>query len=122
MRQLYAELHRNILDVFNEYGVQIMTPAYEGDPGAAEGRAERSVVLGAGEAAGHGRSHAAGGVTSAFFDRGLRKACGHRKCLRDLVQRALNGLPGGLLRRRERPPGGHRADLGRAVEHRFGFS
>jgi small-conductance mechanosensitive channel len=29
---LYSELHRNILDVFNEYGVQIMTPAYEGDP------------------------------------------------------------------------------------------
>jgi small-conductance mechanosensitive channel len=28
----YAELHRNILDAFNEYGVQIMTPAYEGDP------------------------------------------------------------------------------------------
>ena len=28
----YAELHRNILDVFNEHGVQIMTPAYEGDP------------------------------------------------------------------------------------------
>jgi hypothetical protein len=25
-------LRRNILDVFNEYGVQIMTPAYEGDP------------------------------------------------------------------------------------------
>ena len=33
MPQLYAELHRNILDVFNEYGVQIMTPAYESDPG-----------------------------------------------------------------------------------------
>jgi small-conductance mechanosensitive channel len=32
MLQRYAELHRNILDVFNEYGVQIMTPAYEGDP------------------------------------------------------------------------------------------
>jgi small-conductance mechanosensitive channel len=32
MTRLYAELHRNILDVFNEYGVQIMTPAYEGDP------------------------------------------------------------------------------------------
>jgi len=31
MARLYAELHRNILDVFNEYGVQIMTPAYEGD-------------------------------------------------------------------------------------------
>ena len=29
---MYAALHRNILDVFNEYGVQIMTPAYEGDP------------------------------------------------------------------------------------------
>ena len=32
MGELYTELHRNILDVFNEYGVQIMTPAYEGDP------------------------------------------------------------------------------------------
>ena len=30
--RLYAELHRHILDVFNEYGVQIMTPAYETDP------------------------------------------------------------------------------------------
>jgi small-conductance mechanosensitive channel len=29
---LYSVLHQNILDVFNEYGVQIMTPAYEGDP------------------------------------------------------------------------------------------
>jgi small-conductance mechanosensitive channel len=32
MARLYNELHRNILDVFNEHGVQIMTPAYEGDP------------------------------------------------------------------------------------------
>ena len=32
MNRLYTELHRNILDLFNEYGVQIMTPAYEGDP------------------------------------------------------------------------------------------
>jgi small-conductance mechanosensitive channel len=32
MNRRYTELHRNILDVFNEYGVQIMTPAYEGDP------------------------------------------------------------------------------------------
>jgi small-conductance mechanosensitive channel len=32
MASLYTSLHRNILDVFNEYGVQIMTPAYEGDP------------------------------------------------------------------------------------------
>jgi small-conductance mechanosensitive channel len=32
MNALYAAMHRQILDVFNEYGVQIMTPAYEGDP------------------------------------------------------------------------------------------
>jgi small-conductance mechanosensitive channel len=32
MADLYSALHANILDVFNEYGVQIMTPAYEGDP------------------------------------------------------------------------------------------
>jgi small-conductance mechanosensitive channel len=32
MPELYADLHRNILDLFNEHGVQIMTPAYEGDP------------------------------------------------------------------------------------------
>ena len=29
--QLYSQLHRNIQYVFNEYGVQIMTPAYETD-------------------------------------------------------------------------------------------
>ncbi len=28
----YSLLHGNILDVFNEHSVQIMTPAYEGDP------------------------------------------------------------------------------------------
>jgi small-conductance mechanosensitive channel len=32
MAQVYSELHKNVLDAFNEYGVQIMTPAYEGDP------------------------------------------------------------------------------------------
>jgi len=32
MIPMYTDLHRNILDVFNEYGVQIMTPAYEQDP------------------------------------------------------------------------------------------
>jgi small-conductance mechanosensitive channel len=32
MMALYTALHRNILDEFNEQGVQIMTPAYEGDP------------------------------------------------------------------------------------------
>jgi small-conductance mechanosensitive channel len=29
---VYSRLHQHILDVFNEHGVQIMTPAYEGDP------------------------------------------------------------------------------------------
>lgn len=28
----YNELHQHILDIFNENNVQIMTPAYEGDP------------------------------------------------------------------------------------------
>jgi small-conductance mechanosensitive channel len=32
MLTLYTGLHQNILDVFNEYGVQIMTPAYVRDP------------------------------------------------------------------------------------------
>jgi small-conductance mechanosensitive channel len=32
MTRLYSALHRHTLDVFNEHGVQIMTPAYEGDP------------------------------------------------------------------------------------------
>jgi len=32
MAQVYSELHKNIQDVFNEYGVQIMSPAYEADP------------------------------------------------------------------------------------------
>jgi small-conductance mechanosensitive channel len=32
MPRIYADLHRNILDQFNSHGVQIMTPAYEGDP------------------------------------------------------------------------------------------
>ena len=32
MARFYTALHQNILDIFNEHGVQIMTPAYEGDP------------------------------------------------------------------------------------------
>ncbi len=32
MLHVRTALHRNILDLFNEHGVQIMTPAYEGDP------------------------------------------------------------------------------------------
>jgi small-conductance mechanosensitive channel len=34
MFRTYSALHQNILDVFNENDVQIMTPAYEGDPAA----------------------------------------------------------------------------------------
>lgn len=32
MVTLYTELHRNILDQFSDYRVQIMTLAYERDP------------------------------------------------------------------------------------------
>lgn len=32
MNKYYTELHQHILDIFNENNVQIMTPAYEGDP------------------------------------------------------------------------------------------
>jgi small-conductance mechanosensitive channel len=32
MDRLYTQLHRYVLDVFNEYSVQIMTPAYIADP------------------------------------------------------------------------------------------
>jgi small-conductance mechanosensitive channel len=32
MSRLYTAMHQSVLDVFNEHGVQIMTPAYEGDP------------------------------------------------------------------------------------------
>jgi small-conductance mechanosensitive channel len=32
MEAIYTDLYHNVLDVFNEYGVQIMTPAYRGDP------------------------------------------------------------------------------------------
>ncbi|RLQ22619.1 mechanosensitive ion channel family protein [Seongchinamella sediminis] len=32
MNQHYSDLHANIQDVFNEYGVQIMSPNYEHDP------------------------------------------------------------------------------------------
>jgi small-conductance mechanosensitive channel len=32
MYRLYTDLHRSVLDVFNEYNVQIMTPSYIADP------------------------------------------------------------------------------------------
>ncbi len=36
LERIYGELHKNVLDVFHECGVQIMTPAYEGDPSEAK--------------------------------------------------------------------------------------
>ncbi len=36
MERLYTALHANILDVFNDNGVQIMTPAYMADPAQAK--------------------------------------------------------------------------------------
>jgi small-conductance mechanosensitive channel len=32
MARVYSELHQNIQDAFNEYGVQIMSPSYRFDP------------------------------------------------------------------------------------------
>ena len=36
MVQIYSDLHRNIQDAFNEFGVQIMSPHYVGDPACAK--------------------------------------------------------------------------------------
>jgi len=36
LQQIYSDLHANIQDVFNEYGVQIMSPAYVADPESAK--------------------------------------------------------------------------------------
>jgi small-conductance mechanosensitive channel len=33
MVEIYSDLHQNIQDAFNEYGVQIMSPSYRFDPG-----------------------------------------------------------------------------------------
>jgi len=32
MNKTYSDLHKHIIDAFNEYGVQIMSPNYEIDP------------------------------------------------------------------------------------------
>ena len=36
LQKVYSDLHANIQDVFNEYGVQIMSPAYIADPESAK--------------------------------------------------------------------------------------
>ena len=121
MRQLYADLHRNILDVFNEYGVQIMTPAYEGDPEQpklvpkADWYTAPAHPPGTGMARGR-RSDArvAGRVpTKAWASQMPARYCRARP------QRTARKF---CSAGRERPPGGHRADLGHAVEHGFGFA
>ena len=47
MAVFYSELHQNILDVFNEYGVQIMSPNYEADRAEVRNRAQRTLVCAA---------------------------------------------------------------------------
>ena len=49
---MLSRLHANIQDVFNEHGVQIMSPHYMTDPAAAAGRAQGALVCAACEAAG----------------------------------------------------------------------
>jgi hypothetical protein len=49
---VYSELHRHIPDVFNEFGVQIMTPAYEGDPEKPKVVPKEQMVQRAGERCG----------------------------------------------------------------------
>jgi hypothetical protein len=49
MGEIYTTLHRHILDLANEYGVQIMTPAYEGDPEKPKVVAKEELVQRAGE-------------------------------------------------------------------------
>ena len=51
-RRAAAGCTRNIQDVFNEYGVQIMSPHYMVDPRGAAGRAEEGLVRRAGAATG----------------------------------------------------------------------
>ncbi len=41
-------LHANIQDLFNEHGVQIMSPNYESRPAGAEDRGEEGLACGAG--------------------------------------------------------------------------
>ena len=36
LQQIYSDLHDNIQDIFNKYGVQIMSPAYVADPESAK--------------------------------------------------------------------------------------
>jgi small-conductance mechanosensitive channel len=71
---LYTALHRNILDVFNEYGVQIMTPAYEGDPEQPKVVARENWYLApAGGAGGQNGREAPDGAQSAIDPTGATR-------------------------------------------------
>ena len=61
MMPMYTAMHRNILDVFNEYGVQIMTPAYEGDPAEPKVVAKQNWFTAPAEAPGDGAAARSGG-------------------------------------------------------------
>ena len=80
---LLHQLHANIQDLFNEYGVQIMSPNYEADPAGAEGRVEEGLVRGAGGSAGRpaGRSS----TWSRAVGRLDRVVRGNRHAGRDVV-------------------------------------
>ena len=51
MARVYTDLHRNILDQFNEHGLQIMTPAYEGAARSAPAARAASTISAASLAA-----------------------------------------------------------------------
>jgi small-conductance mechanosensitive channel len=72
---LYTALHRNILDVFNEYGVQIMTPAYEGDTEQPKVVARENWYLApaGGPAGGDGRETHPNGAQSAPDSTGVAR-------------------------------------------------
>ena len=45
MAETYSDLHRHILDAFNEHNVQIMSPHYESDPGDSKVVQKRDGML-----------------------------------------------------------------------------
>jgi hypothetical protein len=54
--EVIARLHANIQDVFNEYGVQIMSPHYLGDPTSAKVVKRQDWYAAPAQAPGEGRA------------------------------------------------------------------
>ena len=52
MVEIYADLHGNIQDAFNEYGVQIVSPSYSFDPRRPKDSPERAVARSTGKTPG----------------------------------------------------------------------